>query len=52
MGFTPAEVGAMSLWEFAACAAGYARAHGGKGARAPGGDIDEARLRDMGVEGF
>lgn len=28
MGFTPAEVDAMSLWELAACTAGYAKAHG------------------------
>lgn len=28
MGFTPAEVGEMSLWEFLACADGYAIAHG------------------------
>lgn len=28
MGFTPREVDDMSLWELAACAAGYAKAHG------------------------
>lgn len=27
MGFTPAEVGAMSLWQFMACAEGWRKAH-------------------------
>lgn len=33
MGFTPAQVNAMSLWEFEACVDGYAAAHGGKNQR-------------------
>lgn len=51
MGFTPAEVDAMGLWEFHACMAGYAKANGG-GKSAPSGDISEERLREMGIEGF
>lgn len=31
MGFTPQQVGAMSLWQFTAAVDGYARAHGGGG---------------------
>ncbi len=27
MGFSPAQVGEMSLWQFMACADGWARAH-------------------------
>lgn len=27
MGFTPAQINDMSLWEFAACTNGYRRAH-------------------------
>lgn len=30
MGFTPQQVDAMSLWQFTACADGYAAAHGTK----------------------
>lgn len=30
MGFTPAEVGAMSFWQFAACVDGWNRANGGE----------------------
>lgn len=30
MGYTPAEVDAMSYWQFLACSDGYALAHGGK----------------------
>lgn len=29
MGYTPREVGEMSLWEYTACADGYSRANGG-----------------------
>lgn len=32
MGFSPREVGAMSLWQFLACADGYARSHDPKAA--------------------
>lgn len=30
MGFSPAQVDAMSLWQLTACATGYAAAHGGE----------------------
>lgn len=33
MGLSPAAVDACSLWQFAACADGYARAHGAEDAR-------------------
>lgn len=51
MGFTPRQVDEMTLWEFTACCDGFSEAHGGK-PRAEGGDIDEADLRRLGVEGF
>jgi len=51
MGFTPAQVDAMSAWEFSACVEGYSEAHGGKRAGS-GGDISEERLRELGIEGF
>ena len=36
MGYTPREVGQMSLWEFMACSDGYARANGANSSpRAP-----------------
>jgi hypothetical protein len=41
----------MSLWEFAACMDGIARFHGGKKDVATG-DIDDDRLRELGIEGF
>lgn len=52
MGFTPAEIDRMSLWEFLACSEGYAAAHGGEKQSGHVGDIDDERLRAMGVEGF
>jgi len=53
MGFTPAEVDAMSVWEFRACIAGYAEAHGTKKGRHHGAaEIDDTRLRAMGIKGF
>ena len=50
IGWTPAEVDACGYWEFLAACEGYRRAHGAKDA--PGGDIEEGRLREMGIEGF
>ena len=52
MGFAPAQVDAMSLWEFHACADGYAEAHGGKKKSRGSGDMSDQRLRDLGIEGF
>lgn len=51
MGFVPAQIDRMSAWEYAACCAGYSRANGG-GARRGDADIDDARLREMGIAGF
>jgi hypothetical protein len=41
----------MTLWEFMACMDGVRRFHSGK-KDAPKGDIEEDRLRDLGIEGF
>lgn len=51
MGFTPAEVDAMSLWEFASCVHGYGRAHGGDKAK-EGTPMSEDRMRELGIEGL
>lgn len=53
MGLSPREVDRLSVWEFAACAEGYRAAHGAKDETAgPTGDIDDARLAELGIEGF
>ena len=41
MGFTPQQVGAMSLWQFTACVDGYARAHSSGGAGMDDKTFDE-----------
>lgn len=51
MGFTPRQVDEMSLWEFVACCDGFSEAQGAK-QRPDGGDIEDADLRALGVEGF
>ncbi len=51
MGFDPEQVGRMTPWQFMACLDGYGRANGWKPAAA-GGDLSEAQLADMGIEGF
>lgn len=43
MGFTPRQVDEMSLWEFAACAEGYRRAHSAEEERLPPPTADEFR---------
>jgi hypothetical protein len=48
MGFTPAQVDGMSAWEFTACAAGFARAHGG-GGEGTGREMSVERMRDLGL---
>lgn len=48
MGFTPAQVRAMSLWEFSCCCAGYR----GKPAGASGETLSDEALRASGVIGF
>lgn len=50
MGFAPEQVDRMTLWEFLACADGYAEAHGAKQPRVE--TIDDERLRELGIEGF
>lgn len=49
MGFTPAQVDAMSAWQFMACCGGINESNGGN---PPPGEISDDRLRAMGVEGF
>lgn len=49
MGFTPAQINEMSVWEFMACCEGFRISKGGKPASR---EISEDELRDMGVEGF
>lgn len=51
MGFTPAQVDRMTLWEFMACLDGYVASQGGEATR-PAADIDDDRLRALGIEGF
>lgn len=50
MGFTPAEVGAMSPWQFMACLDGYGRANGWE---QPNRDkpMSVERMRELGIEG-
>lgn len=50
MGFAPAVIDQMTVWEFMACSKGYVAAHGG--GRSSGGDLSEDDLREMGVKGF
>lgn len=42
MGFTPADVGAMSLWQFFACADGWARANSPEAAKRSNDDTADA----------
>lgn len=48
MGFTPAQVDEMSVWEFTACVDGYAEANGGKRGNRPV-DVSEDQARAMGI---
>lgn len=41
MGFTPQQVGAMSLWQFMACADGWARANSSEAAKRSNDDMFE-----------
>lgn len=49
MGFTPAQVNAMGLWEFMACCEGYRVGNGGKPEPT---EIDDDLLREFGIAGF
>lgn len=51
MGYTPAQVDAMTLWEFNACAHAFAKANGAK-TTSSGGDMSDERLRELGIDGF
>ena len=54
MGFSPAQVGQMTPWEFMACLEGFGRAYGWK----PGGGggaadaITDEQVAALGIEGF
>jgi hypothetical protein len=52
MGFSPQQVDLMTLWEFNACADAFAKSKGVETARPADGDISDARLREMGIDGF
>jgi len=52
MGFTPQEVGGMSAWEYSACLAGWARAHGGGARDGKGREMTDEEMRAAGVVGF
>lgn len=46
MGFSPQQVGAMSLWQFMACADGFARSNSAEAAKRSNdepGDLDDLR---------
>lgn len=51
MGFTPAEVGQMTPWEFMACLDGYGRSLGWN-TTPKGTALSANRLRELGIEGF
>lgn len=42
MGFTPQQIGAMSLWQFMACADGWARANSPEAAKRANDDQSDA----------
>lgn len=50
MGFSPAEVDAMTPWEFLACLDGYARAKGWKLPQGGGKAMSLERLHELGIE--
>lgn len=51
MGFTPAQVGQMTPWEFMACVDGYGKSKGWNDSP-KGKPMSVARLRELGIEGF
>lgn len=50
MGFTPRQVDQMSAWEYAACVGGFDRDEAKR--KGEFADVDDHRLREMGIEGF
>lgn len=51
MGFTPQEVGRMTLWEFMACLEGVAMERGWR-MSGPAKELSDDDLREMGIVGF
>lgn len=49
MGFTPAQVDEMSIWEFLCCLEGHRQAHGGEAKDVDGEGMSEDRMRDLGI---
>ncbi|MFB9222071.1 hypothetical protein [Paracoccus cavernae] len=49
MGFTPAQIGQMTPWEYACCFDGWQKAHGGAD-RGAGKPMSLERLRELGIE--
>jgi len=49
MGFTPAQAGAMSLWQFMACWDGWCAANTVEKTEAPSDDAFEAMKREHGL---
>ena len=45
MGFTPQQVGEMSMWQFMAAADGYAKAHGSEDSEKPSDEFLDWALR-------
>lgn len=50
MGFSPRDVDAMTLWEFACCAEGFRKSHSTDKEQAPPMSADD--LAAAGIEGF
>jgi hypothetical protein len=51
MGFDPDTVDRMSLRQFNACCAGYAKSKGLKGTGASASSMSDAELKRLGIEG-
>jgi len=49
MGFSPEQIGRMSVWEFLACRDGWNRAHGGAQGDADADAMSPERMRDLGL---
>jgi hypothetical protein len=52
MGFTPAQVGDMSFWHFTAAFEGFARVNGWTTGAATSAPMGDARLSELGIDGF
>lgn len=47
MGFTPAQVGEMSLWQFMACVDGWARANSPEAAKRSNDEVDMTGVQEL-----